>query len=103
MVIDSHTPCVCCPDVVREQIEADEALLTALRAFLLALPVEHRNAPLADELKAHAILVRQRLRRLRPWYEAHHANQLHRDSVELADDRAPVLELPPVEPVLWSE
>jgi hypothetical protein len=87
--------------MVRDHVAASEAMLETLRAFLLALPVEHRNSAIADDVKAHAVQLRAALRALRPWYEAHQANQFHRDSVELAEARRPVLELPTPEPMLW--
>ena len=100
MTPDTHTACVACPRIVRELLEADEAHLDTLAAFLATLPPEHRRGRAWARMTETAVVVRQRTLALRPWYDAHHGNQFHRDSPELADARVPVLVLAPPEAVL---
>ena len=100
MTPDTHTACVACPDIVRELLEADLAHLDTLATYLATLPPEHRRGRAFERMTATGVVVRQRANALRPWYDAHHGNQFHANSPELAEARVPVLVLAAPEAVL---
>lgn len=78
MILDEHTACPACPQVVRD-------LYAIARRAQLRMPYTgHGEVPEYDELLAV-------LEAFRPWIEAHHANQFHSHSLELEDARAPQL------------
>lgn len=76
MILDEHTPCPVCPQLVRDLYVAARRVLAHERRLATA---EH------EELHLH-------LEAMRAWVEAHHANQLHSHSTELEDARHPTLE-----------
>lgn len=88
MILDEHTPCPACPQVVRD-LYSTARRLYAVTARATA-PGE--RGPEYDEFLAALVA-------LRPWIEAHHANQLHAFSFELEDARHPQLSVTPVAPI----
>ena len=76
MTLDEHTPCPACPHQVRA--------LYAVGRRMLSARAETLSAPEAEEFLAA-------LEALRPFVDAHHANQLHAFSLELEEARAPQL------------
>ena len=76
MTLDEHTPCPACPQIVRD------LYVTARRVL------EHE--PAMSALIDHEELHRS-CEAVRPWVEAHHANQLHAFSLELEAARDPKL------------
>lgn len=81
MELDTMTACPMCPRRVRD-------FYVIGRRILPTLP---RERPEVEEF-AHA------LEELRPWYDAHHANQLHAFSPELEAAREGRPSLPTVSP-----
>lgn len=80
MKVDSHTPCLACPAIVRN--------LYATAQVVLALLDEHQGDATGRELEAQANL-QIALMYLTPFIEAHLENQDHALSVELAPARNP--------------
>lgn len=84
MILDEHTPCPACPQVVRDLFAvAHRAVLQLLRDDVVTRPEYGELMAAVDTL--------------RPWVEAHHANQVHAFSPELEDARAPQLTAVPVD------
>lgn len=81
MILDEHTPCPACPDDVR-------ALYAIARRALVRMHHERDLPPEYEELLAI-------LDALRPWIDAHHANQLHSHSIDLEDARHPTVQRAP--------
>lgn len=73
MMLDDHNACPACPDVVRDVYAAARRVL---EGDLRTTTPDHEELHLVVE-------------RLRPFVEAHHANQLHAFSKELEDARHP--------------
>lgn len=90
MILDEFTPCPACPQVVRDLYAITRRLLAAGGPARLSI-IEWAE-------------VHQVLKTLRPFIEAHHANQLHSHSLELEDARHPSVPqdaapiVPPVDP-----
>lgn len=81
MILDAHTPCPACPQIVRT------LYVTALRVL------QARDCPRLPEVEELFAAVDA----VRPWVEAHHVNQEHAFSFELEDARAPQLTVVPVD------
>lgn len=86
MILDQHTPCPACPQVVRDLYVTVRRLLSVARYATAA----GETTVAYDECLAA-------LDALRLWIEAHHGNQLHSHSVFLEDARAPQLTVVPVD------
>lgn len=84
MTPDAHTPCPACPIVVRDLYAVGRRVL---------IRIQEVAAPEYEELYLA-------LEALRPWYEAHYANQLHAFSPELEDARLARHPVPEVRPLL---
>lgn len=83
-MIDSHTPCPACPQEVRALYAVGRRVLAGSQSHFIA---HERLAPAEyDELSLA-------LDALRPFVEAHHANQVHAFSPELEDARHPRLDV----------
>jgi hypothetical protein len=85
MVIDSQTPCPMCPRLVRD--------LYALGWRVLATELSPPRSIDRDRLPEFAELLAA-LEALRPWYEAHHADQRHAFSEALESAREARLDPP---------
>lgn len=80
MILDEHTACPACPQPVRDLYAVCRRVVAAGPGRLSLVELEE----LQHVLEA-----------LRPWIEAHHANQVHAFSLELEDARQPRLEVTP--------
>jgi len=76
MTPDEHTPCPACPAQVRDLYAVGRRVLENAGWSEGSAPVEYEELYIALEA-------------LRPFVDAHHANQLHAFSEELADARDP--------------
>lgn len=79
MTPDYYTPCPACPSCVRDLYAVGRRVLERLSDLHV-----DPNPEYAEFFAA--------LEALRPFYEAHHANQIHAHSAELEDARLPHLE-----------
>jgi hypothetical protein len=74
MILDEHTPCPACPQVVRDLYVVGRRLVAGGYGTLSLTELEE----LYHVLEA-----------FRPFIEAHHANQLHSHAMTLEDARHP--------------
>lgn len=82
MIPDAHTPCPACPAPVRALYAVARRVLAGTHSHFLT---HERLAPAEYEE------LYQACEDLRPWIDAHHANQEHSLSPELEAARHPVL------------
>jgi hypothetical protein len=83
MTPDAHTPCPLCPEAVRNLFASAGVVGRYFENVDVRYLPHSLDQPLAAMLAA--------LEELRPWMEAHRANQLHATSPELEDARHPSL------------
>lgn len=82
MILDAHTPCPACPQVVRDFYVVSRRLLSVTAYATAAGEAD----VVSDEFLAA-------LDALKLWIEAHHANQVHAFSPELEGARNPRLDV----------